>query len=123
MRVIIAGSRDITDFDMLRELYDRCGVDITEVVSGTARGVDRLGEQLAAELGVPIKRFPADWNRHGKSAGYIRNSDMADYADALLLLWDGRSKGSGHMKQLAIDKGLPIYEGVTATLSVGVAAQ
>lgn len=125
MRVIIAGSRDITDFDMLRELYDRCGVNITEVVSGTARGVDTLGEHLAAELGVPVKRFPADWDKHGKSAGYIRNAEMADYADALLLLWDGRSKGSGHMRKLAIDKGLPVYEGVvlTATLSAGFAAQ
>lgn len=63
-------------------------------MSGCARGVDILGELWANENGVAIKRFPADWDRWGKSAGFYRNSDMADYCDAAIILWDGESRGT-----------------------------
>ena len=62
-----------------------------------ARGADTLGEQYAKERGIPIRYFPADWQTLGKSAGYQRNVQMAQYADALVAFWDGRSKGTKHM--------------------------
>lgn len=79
-----------------------------EIVSGTARGADQLGERYAAERGLSIKRFPADWDRDGKSAGYLRNVRMAEYADAAIVFWDGVSKGSKHMVDVAKKKGLPV---------------
>jgi len=108
MKVIIAGSRDIIDLTCVIEAVSRSGFEITEVVSGTARGVDRLGELWAAQHNVPIKRFPADWSI-GKSAGYKRNEQMADYAEAAIIIHDGKSKGSQHMLDIAKRKGLMVY--------------
>jgi len=79
---------------------------ITEVVSGGAKGVDRLGELWAQKRNIPITRFPAEWNKYGKRAGYIRNKEMALYADALLAIWDGESKGTKHMIDSALEQGL-----------------
>ena len=76
--------------------------EITEVVSGGARGVDKLGEIWAVKNDIPIRLFPANWKEHGRSAGYIRNKEMANYADALIALWDGKSAGTRHMVDLAI---------------------
>lgn len=71
------------------------------MISGTAkRSPDILGEQLAEMFEIPIKRFPANWDKHGKSAGYIRNGEMAKYADCLLAVWNGSSKGTKHMIDL-----------------------
>lgn len=79
-----------------------------EIVSGAARGADALGERYAAERGLAVKQFPADWDRYGRSAGYRRNAEMAEYADAAVVFWDGKSKGSKHMINLAKEKGLPV---------------
>ncbi|MEO5581136.1 MAG: SLOG family protein [Saprospiraceae bacterium] len=71
------------------------------MVSGTARGTDMLGERYADEKGIPKKQFPADWPKYGKSAGYKRNTEMAKYADSLIAFWDGKSRGTKHMIDLA----------------------
>lgn len=97
MKVVIAGSRDITDRMGLVKAIKQSGFEITEVVSGCARGVDKLGEAWARANDIPIKEFPADWNKHGNAAGPIRNAEMAEYADALIVLWDGESKGTKNM--------------------------
>lgn len=95
MRLIIAGSRLITDYTILQYAIAQSDFsNITEVVSGCARGVDTLGERWANESGIPIKEFRADWGRFGRAAGKYRNADMADYADAAIILWDGESKGT-----------------------------
>jgi hypothetical protein len=78
--VIIAGCRDIYDYEAVRRAVENSGFQVTEVVSGCATGVDTLGERWAEENGVPVKRFPADWNKYGKAAGGMRNGDMAVYA-------------------------------------------
>lgn len=72
-----------------------------EIVSGCANGADKLGERYANERGYAIKRFPADWETFKKGAGHIRNEEMAKYADALIAFWNGKSKGTGHMIDLA----------------------
>jgi len=109
MKVIIAGSRSITSYRLAEEAVAASGFEITEVVSGTARGVDRLGELWAARHGVPVTRFPADWGAYGKQAGFVRNADMAEYADALVALWDGGSRGTQHMINLARGAGLKVH--------------
>lgn len=110
MKVIIAGSREFDDYEKLCSYCDYLLQDKTdiEIVSGTARGADKLGERYAEERGYPIKRFPADWDKYGKRAGFIRNEDMAEYADALIAFWLNMSKGTEHMIQIANDKKLQI---------------
>lgn len=103
MKVIIAGSRDFDDYELLRSYCDHVlqnQKDI-EIVSGTAKGADHLGERYAIEKGYKTTRFPADWSRHGKAAGYIRNEEMAKYGEALIAFWNGNSKGTEHMINLA----------------------
>ena len=106
MKVIITGSRGIKDISKVEAAIKKSKFKITEVVSGTARGVDRLGERWALDNNILIKKFPADWNKHGKSAGYIRNVEMAKYADALIAIWDGESAGTAHMIKTATKQGL-----------------
>lgn len=109
MKVIIAGGREITDYDFLLKAVLDANFDITTVVSGGARGADTLGERFAAEAEVELVRFPADWDKHGRAAGPIRNAQMGDYADALIALWDGQSRGTKHMIDYATKKGLKVY--------------
>lgn len=109
MRLIIAGSRGITDYDILVKVMSELPFTPTTIVSGTARGVDKLGEEYAEKNDIDIIRYPAEWDKFGKSAGYKRNAIMANNADALLALWDGQSKGAAHMIELAHKKGLKIY--------------
>lgn len=78
-----------------------------EVVSGTAKGADLLGEQYAKEKGYTIKRFPADWDTHGKKAGYIRNVQMAGYATHCVVFWDGKSSGTKMMVDICKQKNIP----------------
>ena len=80
-----------------------------ELVSGCAGGVDRLGEKYADFYGIPVKQFPANWETYGKRAGFMRNIQMAEYADALIAVWDGVSSGTRHMINTAQQKGLKVY--------------
>lgn len=105
LKVIIAGSRDFNNYEMLENLVDmylqRYSPDQIEIVSGGARGADRLGERYARSRGIALKVIPADWNAYGRSAGYRRNEEMAQYATHCIVFWDGKSRGSGHMIDLA----------------------
>ena len=110
-RVIIAGGRDFNDYALLSDtmncLLSNIKEDIT-VVCGQARGADTLGEQYAKEHGYAVSYFPADWDRYGKSAGYIRNAEMAKNADALVAFWNGQSRGTMHMVEIAKRQGLRV---------------
>ena len=110
MKTIVAGTRTITEMRFLEEALAACGWIPTEVVCGMARGVDTLGETWAKANSIPIKCFPANWSLLGKRAGFARNAQMAEYADALILVWDGQSRGSANMLELAKRKGMRIYE-------------
>lgn len=112
MKLIIAGSRTLDpSYGFIWSAIKMLGItNITEIVSGTAGGVDTEGEHWASHAGVNVKRFPADWDKHGKAAGHIRNKEMAVYADALLLIWDGDSRGSANMRDNMRKLNKPIYE-------------
>ncbi|MEM6533815.1 MAG: DUF2493 domain-containing protein [Myxococcota bacterium] len=121
MRLIIAGSRDITDPDIVDHCISIFGLIPDVVLSGCARGVDKLGEDWARENNVRIERWPAEWNRYGKMAGPRRNGQMADHSNALLLIWDGKSRGSKNMKNQAAIRGLAIFEHIySGKLRAGV---
>jgi hypothetical protein len=111
MKVIIAGSRDIEDYNTLLAAIKECPFngEITEVVSGGARGVDRLGEKYARESNLSLLKFIPDWETHGKRAGYLRNTKMAKNADALIAIWDGESNGTKHMIETAKSLGLKYF--------------
>ena len=99
MKTIIAGCRDFKDYNLLKDKvdYHRNTYPITEVVCGGATGADELGEIYAGQNSIPVKSFSADWNLHGRAAGPIRNRQMAEYADCLIAVWDGKSKGTKNM--------------------------
>ena len=128
MRIIIAGSRDFNDYRLLHdkchEIFDELSkegllsgnmkkdIPNMEIVSGTARGADQLGEKFGKEYGIKIKRMAAEWDRYGRSAGYKRNEQMALYAKeddgVLIAYWNG-SKGTKHMIDLANKHGLKVF--------------
>ena len=106
MKTIIAGSRGIKDYLIVEQAIKESGFKITEVVSGGANGVDKLGVKWAERHGIPVKHFPANWDKHGKAAGPIRNAEMAKYANAAVIVWDGESRGTANMIEEAKTKGL-----------------
>lgn len=106
-KLLIAGSRTIEDYTLVKKAYEHSGLKAIEIVSGEARGIDRLGEQLARELQIPVARFPADWKTHPSAAGIIRNGEMGNYCDAGLLVWDGVSNGTQDMREKLEKKGKP----------------
>jgi hypothetical protein len=108
MKIILAGSRSIIDRKHVVKVIIKADWHITEVVSGGAKGVDTLGEDWAKINEIPIKCFPAEWSKYGKSAGYKRNEQMADYAEALIAIWDGKSRGTFHMINIARKKKLRV---------------
>ena len=111
MKVIIAGGRYFDDYNELCCYCDkvlRNQINI-EIVSGGARGADALGEKYAQEHYYGLKRFPAAWSTFGRSAGVIRNAEMAKYAAILIAFWDGKSRGTRSMINLAEKEGLKVY--------------
>lgn len=109
MRTIIAGSRTIINYNELENAISAAGWKPTVVVSGCAKGADLLGEVWANSHQVPLLRFPANWDEHGKYAGILRNIQMAENAEALIALWDGESRGTRHMIETAHEHGLQVY--------------
>ena len=116
--LIVAGSRTWKDKDImlsaLREFHRQHITPLPdtklEIVSGHARGADQLGEFIAKRHNIKLKVMPADWGTHGVSAGYRRNKEMAIYAASkqggCIVFWDGQSRGSNHMINLARQYGL-----------------
>lgn len=109
MKTIVAGSRHCSDYSIFLKAIQQVPWTITEIVSGGAKGIDRLGELYADYKELPLKIFPANWNLHGKAAGFKRNVEMANYAEAVVAIWDGISPGTKHMIKIANDKGLQVY--------------
>lgn len=110
-KVIVAGSRGFNDYKLLKDTLDyllQNKLPDVLIVSGTARGADTLGEKYAVEKGIDFVEFPANWDEFGKSAGYRRNAEMADYSDACIVFWDGKSRGTKHMIDLAEKKSLQL---------------
>lgn len=109
MKIIIAGSRNFKDYQKLKMECNHFlqGQKNIEIVSGCHyKGADKLGIQYANEKGLNLIKFPAEWNKFGKAAGPIRNKEMAIFSDVLIVFWDGKSRGTQNMIQLAKQNGL-----------------
>ena len=122
LRIIIAGSRDFNDYKLLkasiRDILKNTSLESVnkiKIISGTARGADQLGERFAKQFKLEVVKFPADWDCFGKRAGYIRNEEMAKYSvkdgnyGMLVAFWNGESKGTKHMIDLAKKHGVEIH--------------
>lgn len=111
-KIIIAGSRDFMDYNLLKEkvnkiLQEKRVSHKIVIISGCARGADTLGLRYASENAFDVEEYPANWDKYGKKAGYMRNVEMAENADALIAFWDGKSKGTKHMIDIATERNLP----------------
>jgi len=111
-RVIIAGGRLFNNYDLMCQTADRILASKSKthkitIVSGAAKGADTLGARYAQDNGYGLSTHYAIWETYGKSAGYIRNQEMADASDALIAYWDGQSRGTKHMIDIAEAKGMP----------------
>ena len=116
MKLIIAGSRTLKlGGVILHGSLGNFNLDPKEIIEGGAKGVDKYAADYATVNQIPLKTFHADWDKHGKAAGPIRNREMAEYADALLLIWDGESKGSFNMKRTMLELNKPVYEVILKT--------
>lgn len=109
MRVIVAGTRTITDTAATWDAIRLSGFHPSEIVSGGCYGPDLKGESYADAYRIPVKRFLADWRSLGRKAGPLRNEAMAAYADALVAVWDGKSRGTADMIRRAKAHGLKVY--------------
>lgn len=109
MRVIIAGSRSIASAEIVEKAIAASGFEVSEVVSGAARGVDRLGESWAGARGITVRRIEPDWQVYKRGAGPQRNREMAKTADALIAIWDGKSRGTADMIRTAHKFNLQVY--------------
>lgn len=111
-KIIVGGGRDFNDFKLLSYVLDTeipCkGRKDYEIVSGGAMGADRLGEKHALQYGMKLTIFPANWKKYGKGAGPIRNRQMADYADGLVCFWNGISRGTENMIDLAMKRDMSL---------------
>lgn len=105
MKLIVSGSRSISSYVVVATAIEdglkKFRRTVEELVSGGARGVDRLGEEWADKHGVSVRQFIPEWDKRGKSAGFLRNEAMAEYADALVAVWDGESRGTKQMIETA----------------------
>jgi hypothetical protein len=114
MKLIIAGSRHLeVSSQEIEDILNKCLGDwrkVTEIISGHCRGIDTCGERFSDSHGIKLTIFPANWEQYGDSAGPRRNGQMASVADALLLIWDGTSKGSANMKARMEAMKKPVYE-------------
>jgi hypothetical protein len=109
MKTIIAGSRTIDDYNIIKNAIQCSQFNITQVICGGARGADLLGKKWGKENGMPVIDFPANWEAFGKRAGYLRNVEMAKHGDALIAIWDGVSKGTKHMIDIALARKLKVF--------------
>lgn len=114
-KMIVAGSRTLQNqmeavHKAIMEAIERIGRKPEYIISGTAQGIDTLGEIWAEAAGIKTIKMPANWEKYGKSAGYKRNGAMAQIGNCLVLIWDGKSRGSLHMKTIAQKKGIRIFE-------------
>lgn len=111
-RLVVAGSRSFSDYDRLAADLDRLlalRLPAVEIVcGGCPAGADALAVRYARERGLALRVFPAAWRSFGRAAGPLRNEQMAQYGDALVAYWDGRSAGTASMVRCASARGLRV---------------
>ena len=98
LKVAIVGSRTFNNYGLMKEkfLHFTKGIEVIEIVSGGAKGADTLAERLAEELRITKHIILAKWKKYGRNAGPARNRQIAEYADVMIVFWDGKSRGAAN---------------------------
>ncbi len=104
MKLLIAGSRSITAFD----LEGHIPPEVTVIISGGAKGVDTLAEQYADEHGLEKIIITPNYSRYKRCAPLKRDEEMVELADAVLIIWDGVSRGTKYTLEYAKKKNKPV---------------
>lgn len=113
-KLIVAGGRDFNNYAHVCKALTRLAEEnyfdkAVSIVSGMARGADALGHRFAIEKNVVVYEFPADWDKYGKRAGFMRNEDMGRFSDGLVAFWDGQSRGTKHMIDFMKSLNKPVH--------------
>ena len=108
LKIGVIGSRGFNDYKLVCDTLDEYLEDVFLIVSGGAKGADMLGEKWANESGVKTLIYKPDWDKYGKSAGFVRNEDIVEASDLIICFWDGLSRGSENSIKLAREKGIPV---------------
>lgn len=101
-KLIVAGGRDFDNTELLVDTLNELAHTVfsdkgVSIVTGMARGADAMGSWFASRYNVKQYQFPADWEKYGKQAGFLRNMEMGNFADGVVAFWDGQSRGTKHM--------------------------
>lgn len=112
MKLLIAGSRSLAHckldvLDAIEVGDNMLGLLVDTVIEGGAAGVDEIGAEWAESNNLSVVRYPAEWDKLGKRAGYVRNTAMVSDCDAAIVVWDGESRGTRHTIDLLIASGKP----------------
>lgn len=112
MRVLICGGRDVTNCKLVFDILDNlCKTEVVDcVIEGDARGADRIAGAWAKRRRVDLKLYPADWNKHGISAGPIRNQRMLDEGEPDLVIAFPGGKGTADMVSRAKSASVNVIE-------------
>ena len=107
MKLAVVGSRTFNDYELLCKYLNTIHAKepISYIVSGGAKGADRMGERWAKENGVETIIFIPDWEKHGRKAGFLRNQDIINEADKVIAFWDTISNGTKNSIELAKRQG------------------
>lgn len=105
MRLALVGSRQFPDEQLVRNWVQALPKGTVVVSGGCPDSPDAWAEDEARKLGLEVKIWPADWNKHGKAAGMIRNKDVVADSDRVDAFWDGESKGTASTIRLAREAG------------------
>lgn len=108
MRILVCGGRDYNDPVTFADVMNKFD-EITEIISGMARGADQMAYNYAKACRIPFRGFPANWSQYGLSAGYIRNMEMAESKPDLVVAFPG-GKGTKNMVDIAKEKNIPVLE-------------
>ncbi len=109
MVIAVVGSRNFTNYPLVKDILDRFTVKSDILVSGGAKGADTLAERYATENGMEFVKFLDKWKKYGRQAGYLRNVKIVEMSEALVAFWDGESRGTKSSIDLAKKKGIKVY--------------
>jgi len=107
MKIAIVGSRSFNDYQYFQQMLK--WFTFSYIISGGAKGADTLAKRYAIEHGIPFKEHLPNWDRDGKSAGFIRNQLIVNDCDELIAFWDKTSRGTKHSINIAENAGKPVH--------------
>jgi len=109
-RLAVVGSRDFDDFELFVKIMDRLRLVkvIDVIISGGAKGVDSMARHYSEVNGIDFEEYLSDWDKHGRSAGFIRNQTIWDNSTSGIAIWDGISKGTAHSFEISKKQNKPL---------------